>query len=48
LRRKLTGKRPTDRYFRDTGKLADMILAGGFETLAGVPRQEIMMTYESR
>jgi alkylation response protein AidB-like acyl-CoA dehydrogenase len=48
LRRKLTGQRPTDRYFRDAGKLADLILAGGFETLAGVPRQEIMMTYENR
>jgi hypothetical protein len=46
LRRKLTGERPTDRYFRETGKLADMILAGGFEALAGVPRQEIMMQYE--
>ena len=27
LRRKLTGERPSDRYFRDVGKLADMILA---------------------
>jgi hypothetical protein len=48
LRRKLTGQRPTDKYFRDAGKLADLILAGGFETLAGVPRQEIMMKYENR
>jgi alkylation response protein AidB-like acyl-CoA dehydrogenase len=46
LRRNLTGKRPTERYFRDTGKLADAILEGGFEALAGVPRAEIMMTYE--
>jgi alkylation response protein AidB-like acyl-CoA dehydrogenase len=45
LRRKLTGKRPTDRYFRDTGELAEMILAGGYETLTGVPRQEILMRY---
>ena len=48
LRRKLTGQRPTDAYFRDAAKLADMILAGGFEELAEVPRQEIMMSYESR
>jgi acyl-CoA dehydrogenase len=48
LQRKLTGQRPTDKYFRDTGKLADLILAGGFESLAGVPRQEIMMKYENR
>lgn len=48
LRRKLTGERPTDRYFRDCGKLADLIIAGGFETLAGVPRGEILMRYEEK
>ncbi len=48
LRRKLTGARPTDAYFRDVSKLADVILAGGFETLAGVPRAEILMKYENR
>ena len=48
LRRKLTGERPSDRYFRDVSKLADMILAGGFEALAGVPREEIMMKYETK
>ena len=45
LRRKLTGERPTDKYFRAVGELADMIIAGGFEDLAGVPQQEIMMKY---
>src|SRR5579871_1670187 len=34
LRRKLTGKRPSDQYFRAAGKLADVILSGGFEALA--------------
>src|SRR5262245_21110405 len=48
LRRKLTGKRPSDRYFRDVGKLADRILAGGFEALAGVHPSEILMRYESQ
>jgi alkylation response protein AidB-like acyl-CoA dehydrogenase len=48
LRRKLTGKRPSDRYFKDASKLADTILAGGFEAIAGVPRAEIMMKYENR
>jgi len=48
LRRKLTGERPSDQYFRDVGKLADVILAGGFETLTGVPRAEILMKYENR
>jgi len=48
LRRKLTGERPSDRYFRDAGKLADAILSGGYEELAGVPRQEILMKYENK
>ncbi len=45
LRRKLSGERPSDRYFKDVDKLADLILSGGFETIAGVPRAEIMMKY---
>ena len=45
LTRKLTGDRPSDRYFKDAMQLADAILAGGFEELAGVPRAEIMMKY---
>ncbi len=45
LRRKLTGERPSDAYFKAVGVLADKIIAGGFEELAGVPRQEIMMKY---
>jgi alkylation response protein AidB-like acyl-CoA dehydrogenase len=48
LRRKLTGERPSDRYFRDASKLADVILSGGFESIAGVPREEIMMKYENK
>jgi len=46
LRRKLTGERPSDRYFRDVGQLADKILAGGFDELANVPVQDILMPYE--
>ena len=45
LRRKHTGERTSDRYFRDAGKLADLIIGGGFETLAGVPCEEILMQY---
>ena len=48
VRRKLTGARPTDTYFRDVGKLADLILAGGYEALAGVPADEILMRYETK
>jgi alkylation response protein AidB-like acyl-CoA dehydrogenase len=48
LRRKLTSGRPTDAYFRDVGKLADLILAGGYEALAGVPADEILMRYDKK
>src|SRR5262249_26195446 len=48
LRRKLTGDRPSDRYFRDVGKLADLILSGGFEPIAGVPQAEIMRKYQNK
>jgi alkylation response protein AidB-like acyl-CoA dehydrogenase len=47
LRRKLTGERPSDRYFREAGQVADMIIGGGFEALAGIPRAEILMKYEN-
>jgi alkylation response protein AidB-like acyl-CoA dehydrogenase len=48
LRRKLTGQRPTDAYFRDANRLADQIIEGGFDSLAGVPREEILMKYENK
>jgi len=48
LRRKLTGARTSDSYYRDASKLADMVLAGGFESLAGIHRDEILMKYENR
>jgi alkylation response protein AidB-like acyl-CoA dehydrogenase len=48
LHRKLTCERPSDRYFKETGALADMILSGGFNVLSGVPRQEILMKYENK
>jgi hypothetical protein len=47
LRRSFTGERPSDQYLRAAGKLADQIIAGGFEVLAGAPRVEIMMKYEN-
>ena len=45
LRRKLTGERPTDSYFKAVSELGDKIVAGGFEELTSVPREEIMMRY---
>jgi alkylation response protein AidB-like acyl-CoA dehydrogenase len=48
LRRKLTGERASDRYFKTVAEVADVILAGGYDELAGVPQAEIMMKYENR
>ncbi|HYT89520.1 MAG TPA: hypothetical protein VEL76_12510, partial [Gemmataceae bacterium] len=48
LRRKLTGQRPTDRYFRDASKLAELVIGGGFEAIAGVAQGEILMRYETK
>ena len=48
LRRKLTGERPSDRYFKDANQLADLILGGGFEAIAGVSSDEILMKYENK
>jgi len=45
LGRQLTGQRPSDSYFRAVNHLADQILAGGFEDLAQVQREEILMKY---
>ena len=45
LRRRLTGERPSDAYFRDVSKLADTIIGGGFEALAGAPVADILMKY---
>ncbi len=47
LRRKLTGKRPTDRYFRAVTSLGEAIAEGGFEAIAGVEAAEILMPYAS-
>lgn len=45
LRRQHTGRRASDRYYRDLNLLADMIRDGGFEGLAQVPAEEILMRY---
>jgi hypothetical protein len=46
MRRRLTGARPSDAYFRDVSRLADMIVSGGFDELASIPRQDILMAYD--
>jgi len=48
LRRNLTGQRTPDSYFRDITALADMILSSGFDDLAGIEAEEILMQYEAK
>ncbi|MGO9463022.1 MAG: acyl-CoA dehydrogenase family protein [Isosphaeraceae bacterium] len=46
LSRRLTGRRPSDAYFRAVSKLGETIAAGGFEAIAGVAKGEILMPYQ--
>jgi butyryl-CoA dehydrogenase len=46
LARKLTGKPPSDRYFRAVTKLGERIADGGFPAIAGIDAAEIMMRYD--
>jgi hypothetical protein len=45
LKRKLTGERPSDRYFRAIAKLGEDIATGHFAELTGIETQEILMPY---
>jgi hypothetical protein len=45
LRRKLGGKRPTDSYFRAVTKLGEAVAEGGFEAIAGIDPDAILMPY---
>jgi hypothetical protein len=47
LERELTGRRPTDRYYRAVGELGSRIAAGGFASIAGLHPDEILMKYEA-
>jgi len=46
LKRNLTGKRPTDAYFKAATKLGATIADGGFKSIAGMQPDEILMPYE--
>jgi acyl-CoA dehydrogenase len=48
LRRKLSGERPSDRYFRDCARLADRVIEGKYDALAEAPLGDILMPYENR
>jgi alkylation response protein AidB-like acyl-CoA dehydrogenase len=45
LRRKLNGKRPSDAYYRAVTKLGEKIADGGFEAIAGLQAEPILMPY---
>ena len=47
LTRKLTGRRPTDRYFRAATRLGEAIAEGAFHSIAGLHPDEILMPYEN-
>jgi acyl-CoA dehydrogenase len=45
LTRKLTGRRPSDRYFRAVTKLGEAIENGAFRAIAGIEADDILMKY---
>lgn len=45
LTRELTGKRPSDRYYRTVTQLGEAIADGGFKSLAGITPDDILMSY---
>ncbi len=47
LTRKITGKRPSDAYYRAVTKLGEKIASGGFEAIAGIEAAEILMPYKA-
>lgn len=46
LARKLTGKRPSDGYFKLVTKVGEAVVEGGFKSIAGISTDEIMMSYK--
>jgi alkylation response protein AidB-like acyl-CoA dehydrogenase len=47
LAREMTGKRPSDRYFRSMNDLGAKIASGGFASIAGLHPDEILMKYDA-
>ncbi len=46
LTRELTGKRPSNDYFRTVTKLGETIAEGGFTSIAGLSPDEVLMPYQ--
>lgn len=47
LRLKLMGRRPTDGYYRRITQLGQAVADGHFESIAGIPPDEILMPYKT-
>jgi alkylation response protein AidB-like acyl-CoA dehydrogenase len=45
LKRRLTGRRPSDAEYRAVTKLGETVASGGFEAIAGIDAGEILMPY---
>ena len=45
LTHELTGRRPTDRYYRAASQLGEKIADGGFSSIAGLTPDEVLMPY---
>ena len=45
LRRKLTGEKPSDKYFRRTGEVADLIMAEGYPGMDEIEASSILYSY---
>jgi alkylation response protein AidB-like acyl-CoA dehydrogenase len=45
LKRRLTGRRPSDAEFKAVTKLGEMVASGGFEAVAGIEPGEVLMSY---
>ncbi|MFO0812942.1 MAG: acyl-CoA dehydrogenase family protein [Gemmatales bacterium] len=48
LTRRLTGARPSDRYFKNVTKLGKEIIYGGWKSFIDAEMEEILMPYESK
>ena len=46
--RKMTGHRPSDRYFADCARLADFIIERGWKAIADAPHADILMRYSTK
>jgi alkylation response protein AidB-like acyl-CoA dehydrogenase len=48
LRRKLTGERASDRYFRQVTKLADLIIEKGYPGMSDIAHADILFSYAKK